>query len=460
MSDNATIAAETEPAPSSADAAAAARQDECGRLWRYIPTLGLVRSFGSVLALSTTPTLLKDLNVDNATIGYLSLLTLPATFKFVWAPVADSFGTKRQWALGAAFGMAGSLLFLSGVLFIPGVSVLGLTLGCGVVALAYAVSDFANEGFFVCAVPAAKLGVGVAVLTFFGRVAWILLSCMIFLVGLLADRFHSHQIGWAAALGILGLAVVLVSSVSVVVFPRPEADRPTRNAGAPMPWREAFRTYMETPRFWYVVAFLILFRFGQDILLRMVPVFQLDGADKGGLALSLRQVSLVTVVGSVSTLLGTAVSVVVVKRYGVRRTIVSTSLAMLAPNLLYILIALYPSHQGIDLHGFGQTWHVSHIALAAGANAGKYFGYGLGFTCYFAVVVALAHGRYRASHIAFGNSLMLIGYVVPNLFSGVLQEHFGWSGLFIISTLFGIPGFILIYFLPAKVLDQEGAPGS
>ena len=432
MSDNAKIADDTEPTPSSAEAAGAVRRDEGGRLWRYIPTLALVRSFGSGLALSTTPTLLKSLNVDNAVIGYLSVLTVPATFKFVWAPLADSIGTKRQWALAAAFGMAGSLLFLSGVLFLPGVSVYWLTLGCGVIALAYAISDFANEGFFVCAVPAAKRDVAVALLTLFARIGSLLLSCMIFVVGLFADRFHSNPIGWAVTLGILGLAVVLMSLVSSAVFPRPEADRPARNAGAPVPWREAFRTYIETPRFWYVVAFLILFRFGQDILLRMGPVFQLEGAATGGLALSLKQTSLVSAVAGVSALLGTAVSAVLVKRYGVRRTIVPMSLAMLAPNLLYILIALYPSYQGIDLHGFGQTWHVSHVALAAGVNAGKFFGYGLGFTCYFAVVVALAHGRYRASHMAFGNSLMLIGYVVPNLFSGVLQEHVGWSGLFII----------------------------
>ncbi len=455
MSDNATIADDTEPAPSSADAAAAARRDEGGRLWRYIPTLALVRGFGSTLALSTTPTLLKSLNVDNATIGYLSLLNVPATFKFVWAPLADSYGTKRQWALAAAFGIAGSLLFLSGVLFLPGVSVFGLVLGCGVIALAYAVSDFANEGFFVCAVPARIRGVAVAMLTVFARAATVLLSGMIFLAGVFADRFQSNQTGWAAALGIFGLAVVLVSLVSLAVFPRPEADRPARNAGAPVPWREAFRTYMETPRFWYVVAFLIMFRFGECVVLRMGPVFWIEGADTGGLALSLQQVSFVGVIATTSAILGGALSGVLVKRYGIRRTMVPMSLAMLAPNLLYVLIALFPSYQGIDLHVFGQTWHVSHVALVAGVNAGEFLGYGLGFTFYFSVVVALAHGRYRASHMAFGNSLMSIGYLIPNLFSGVLEQHVGWSGLFIISTLFGIPGFLLIFFLPASVLDQE-----
>lgn len=334
---------------------------EGAHLWRYIPTLALVRGFGSALALSTTATLLKSLNVDNATIGYLSLLALPATVKFLWAPFADSYGTKRQWALAAAFGMAGSLLFLSGVLFLPGTSIMPLVLGCAVIALVYAVSDFANEGFFVCAVPPSVRVVAVAMLTVIARIATVTLSGVIFLAGIFGDRFHSIQTGWATAFGIFGVAVVFLAFVSVAVFPRPVADRPTRSVGGPVPWREAFQTYLETPRFWYMVAFVIMFRFGECVILRMGQVFWIEGAATGGLALSLQQVSFVGVMATSSALIGGALSGVLVKRYGVRRTMVPMSLAMLAPNLLYVLIALYPSYHGIDVRIFGLTGHIPRL---------------------------------------------------------------------------------------------------
>src|SRR3982751_3286813 len=57
--------------------------------------------------------------VDIATIGFLSLVGLPYTFKFLWAPVMDRFeppwlGRRRGWLVLSQLALAGALFWMAG----------------------------------------------------------------------------------------------------------------------------------------------------------------------------------------------------------------------------------------------------------------------------------------------------------------------------------------------------------
>lgn len=426
-------------------------------LARYLPTLSIVRGFASQFVLTTSATLFKNLGLANSVIGYLSLFALPASLKFIWAPLADCYGTKRAWALGTGFCDGLFILAMALVLLGDPVSVPMLLFFFSLCALAYGMSDFASEGFFVCAVPPAQRPTGVVLLTVFSRLSIALLSGVIFCAGFFSDRFQSLRLGWAAALGILGGVVLLLTLYNFFAMPRPAADRPARPEGSTIPWKEIFRSYTETPRFWVVMLYLITFRFGENIVIRLAQVFFVEERAKGGLGLTLQQVSFVGAVGLGAMITGGLLSMAIIKRYGMRKTIIPLSLAMIAPNVLYVLLALFPSPQGINLGLFGQALHLSQITLAAIVNTVENLGYGLGFTFYFSVVVALAHGRFRASHMAFGNAVMLLGYIAPNAIAGAIQEMIGWSGLFLFAVVGCIPGFLLIFFLPPAVTDTDTA---
>src|SRR5215218_5266263 len=56
--------------------------------------------------------------VDIATIGFLSLVGLPYTFKFLWAPLMDRFeppwlGRRRGWLVLTQLMLAGALLWMA-----------------------------------------------------------------------------------------------------------------------------------------------------------------------------------------------------------------------------------------------------------------------------------------------------------------------------------------------------------
>ncbi|MFC3531731.1 AmpG family muropeptide MFS transporter [Vogesella facilis] len=88
--------------------------------WRLLMIWVLGFASGLPLALSGTAMqawLTVD-GIDIATIGFLSLVGLPYTFKFLWAPLMDRFeppllGRRRGWLVLTQLGLAATLLAMS-----------------------------------------------------------------------------------------------------------------------------------------------------------------------------------------------------------------------------------------------------------------------------------------------------------------------------------------------------------
>ncbi len=83
----------------------------------------LVLGFASGLPLALTGQAMQAWltmeGMDVATIGFLSLVGLPYTFKFLWAPLMDRFdlpwlGRRRGWLVLTQVALAGTLLLLAG----------------------------------------------------------------------------------------------------------------------------------------------------------------------------------------------------------------------------------------------------------------------------------------------------------------------------------------------------------
>jgi PAT family beta-lactamase induction signal transducer AmpG len=79
----------------------------------------LVLGFASGLPLALTGQAMRAWlsmeGLDVATIGFLSLVGLPYTFKFLWAPLLDRFdlpwlGRRRGWLVLTQLALAGTLL--------------------------------------------------------------------------------------------------------------------------------------------------------------------------------------------------------------------------------------------------------------------------------------------------------------------------------------------------------------
>ncbi len=115
--------------------------------------------------------------IDLATIGFLSLVGLPYTFKFLWAPLMDRFelpwlGRRRGWLVLTQLLLAGALLALSGSAPKEGIRLFALL--AVLVAFLSASQDVVVDAYRTDLLPAPERGMGASLGVMGYRLAMIL----------------------------------------------------------------------------------------------------------------------------------------------------------------------------------------------------------------------------------------------------------------------------------------------
>ncbi len=141
----------------------------------------LVLGFASGLPLALTGQAMQAWlsmeGMDVATIGFLSLVGLPYTFKFLWAPLMDRFdlpwlGRRRGWLVLTQLALAGTLLLLAGT------SPIGATRAFALLAVAVAFmsasQDVVIDAYRTDLLPARERGLGSSLNVMGYRLAMIL----------------------------------------------------------------------------------------------------------------------------------------------------------------------------------------------------------------------------------------------------------------------------------------------
>jgi PAT family beta-lactamase induction signal transducer AmpG len=149
-------------APPARGAAPGARFDRAGRL-AAVTVLGFASGLPLALTGQAMQAWLSADGIDIATIGFLSLVGLPYTFKFLWAPLMDRFeppwlGRRRGWLVATQLALAGALVWMAAT---PPASALGaFALLAGLVAWLSASQDVVVDAYRVDLLGAAERGIG------------------------------------------------------------------------------------------------------------------------------------------------------------------------------------------------------------------------------------------------------------------------------------------------------------
>lgn len=197
---------------------------------------------------------------------------------------------------------------------------------------------------------------------------------------------------------------------------------------------DAFGSFFRQSRIPAVLAFLMFYRFGEAMIMKMSPLFLKDTPSAGGLGLGTDQVGLIKgVVGVFGIVSGGILGGWVVSRAGLRKSIWPLAICMHLPGLLY----LWASHAR------------PAVQFMYGVDFVEQFGYGFGYAGYTIVLMRIAQrGHYRTAHYALGVGVGALFIQVGGVMSGVLQANFGYSTFFLIAILFAIPGLATLFFLP------------
>ncbi len=221
------------------------------------------------------------------------------------------------------------------------------------------------------------------------------------------------------------------------------------------PMARAFSTYVNQRRFWAILLFVMLYRFGEAMVTRTLPLFLKDGIAKGGLGISTADVGLIVGgAGVFGIIFGGILGGLVVSKLGLRRSFWPLAIAMHLPNILYLIIALKygPSP---DPHHW-QNLVIKDWPLYVAAFVHE-FGYGFGFAAYFVFLMDVAQrANFKTAHYAFGTGLGALCGVFAGIVSAILLASFQGSTtyvyFFIAVCILTVPGMLTLLFIP---LDEQ-----
>ena len=430
----------------------------------WIPTLYVAEGLPYVAVNTLSVIMYKNMGMSNTDIAfYTGWLYLPWVIKPFWSPFVDIIRTKRWWTVTTQFIMAAAFAAIAFTLPLDAYVVMSLAV-FWLIGFASATHDIAADGYYMLALDSSDQSLYVGIRSAFYRLATIIgQGGVVMAAGWMETAFGDVPKAWAVTFLILSALFLAIAIYHSRILPRPASDRPsganavaesgkdvgtdnvgtdtgtagrmddagqtgqkarTRGLGATGILREfagTFSSFFRKKDVWIAIAFILLYRFPEAQLVKMINPFLLDPASEGGLGLSTAQVGLVYgTIGIIGLTLGGILGGVLVSRFGLKKCLWPMALALTLPCAVFCWMSM------------AQPDPASHLNLIL-INACVFieqFGYGVGFTSFMLYMMYFAEGPSKTSHYAICTAFMALGMMIPGMFAGALQEWMDYVGFF------------------------------
>ncbi len=420
--------------------------------WAFIPTLYLAEGFPYIIINVVSVLLYADLGFKNDTIVFWTgWLYLPWILKMFWSPLVDARSTKRRWLLAAQsvlgilfLAIAAAIIFQSflaqqaaGNQTFLTLSLFGFLFG----AFASATLDIATDGYYLLALTPEEQSSFVGIRTIFYRLAMILGSgILISAVGSLAQHnLFPKPYNWVVFFSMLGLLFIGFAIFHFHILPRPVEDKPSPLAQHTA-WEEAFKTYFTQKNILYILLFILLYRFGEALLEKIVPLFLVKPITDGALGLSMTTYGFIKgTLGLGAIIAGNLAGGWLLGKFGFKKCIWPFALALVLPNFFYVYLATVKP---------GLYTIATLITL-------ENFGYGLAMMALTVFIMYVSQGQYKTSHYAISTGIMALGMMVPSMLSGKMQVALGYTTFFWVTCIISLITFLIVPLaFKIEVLDE------
>ena len=430
--------------------------------------------------------------VDIVSIGMFTLVGLPYTFKFVWAPLMDRFeppwaGRRRGWLLVTQLGLAAACWALAAL--DPRTQMGALAAAAVALAFLSASQDVVFDAYRADLLAPDERGAGAAVSVLGYRLAMLVSGGLALVV---ADRW----LGWPDTYRLMGALFAAIALVAWASAPRVAPVAP-RAPGAPGPapaaaeWRgfaamvgaalavygcfallplQALRAdrwvrlaldstmlalmlgagivaartvgfpsfvapwdaFFARRRALALLALIVLYKLGDAFAGSLTTAFLIRGA-----GFSATEVGAVNKVwGLAATILGALAGGALLARASLYRALMGFGLLQAVSNLAYLGLALLPARS---------LW-----TMAAAVAVENLCG-GLGTAAFVAFLMALTDARFSAAQFALLSALSAVARVYVGPTAGVLVAAFGWPTFFVFTVAAALPGLALLWWLRREV---------
>lgn len=366
------------------------------------------------------PAWLRDEGVGLAEIGFFSLIGLPYTWKFIWAPLLDRYwiarlGRRRTWMLATQIPLIASIALLP--FFDTQSQLWTIAYIAAAVAFFSASQDIVLDAYRREILSDEELGMGNSVHVNAYRVSGLIPGSFSLI---LADHVDWTTVFPVTALFMLvGVALTLSVKESQVYGNAPKNLR----QAIVEPFGEFFGRHGIKSALW-VLCFMFLYKLGDSMAVALQTPFFLDmGYSKTEIGLVAKNA------GLWASITGGLLGGIAMIKIGINRG-------------LWVFGAV----QIASIFGFAVLASSEHNLWLLGAViAFEYLGVGLGSAAFVAFIARSSSRAHTATQLALFSALTALPRSFASSTTGVLVEKLGWEMFFYFCVLLAVPGMLFLF---------------
>lgn len=429
----------------------------------WVPTLYFAMGMPFVVLNMVCTLMFKGLDVSDAQIAFwTSIIMFPWTLKPLWSPLLEIYKTKKffviftQIATGCIFGLVALALHL------PNFFAVCIAL-LAIIAFSGATHDVAADGVYMASLSKDDQARYIGWQGAFYNIAKIAATGgLVYLAGMLIETYTGDITGlspaaaaaakhngsvmaWTIIMAVIGGIMVVLGLYNAKFVPSEVKKDAEERPGFKETMVELGNVFVDLFRkrhILYYIFFIILYRFAEGFVMKIVPLFlKADRADQG-LGLSEKEIGLCYgTFGAAAFVIGSILAGYYVAHRGLQKSLFSLCCVFNLPFVAYTLLAVYQPES---------------LVLIGGGIVLEYFGYGFGFVgLTLFMMQQIAPGKHQMAHYAFASGIMNLGVMLPGMLSGYVSDWLGYRHFFIFVLFCTIPAFLITWFVPFTYPDKK-----
>ncbi len=409
----------------------------------WVPTLYFSEGLPFAATAVVSVLMYKSLGLSDSQIAFFTTLVMwPWTLKPLWGPLLEMFKTKKHFVVitefigGICFGILALTLPLEGFLQYSLVMFV-------IIAFNSATHDIAADGVYINTLNTKQQSQFIGYQGAFYNVAKVLSQgALVYVAGRLELTVGVTE-AWMIVMGLFGVILILMALYHLKMLPSGGSSTKVESVSeAFSTFKEVVKSFFKKKNILWGLAFIILFRFAEGQLTKIVPLFMRATPEEGGLGLLTSDIGIAYgIFGAAAFVVGSLLGGYFVARRGLESSIFILCVIFNVPDVVYVYLS-YTMPE--------------NFAIISAAIALEWFGYGFGFVGIILFMMQqIAPGKYKMAHYAFATAVMNLGFMIPSMVSGYISDYLGYQNFFLWVLVATIPSFLVAWFVPFNKMKEE-----
>lgn len=397
---------------------------------------GLISGFNIMITGNTLNYWLAKENIALQTIGLLSLITLPYSINFLFAPIFDSlkikyldkiFGHRLSWICLTSIALVFFVYILSflnpfdNLLLFASISL--------IISFFSSMQDTILSAFRTEIVNKESLGFASGIYIFGYRFGMLLANSGAIYLSMYLTFNEIYKI---FAILIFVYLILLIVGVKYCRFNQNKyIEQTTNNSDGVFAFiRNILKPIGSISFIILILIFLVLYRLPDNFINVMINPFLLHlNYD----AFEIARVGKFW--GVMGAIVGGLLGGFIMKKKNILDSILLFGIIHALAHILFIILKIY-----------GKNSTLLFITIGAESITG-----GMTMTAYIAFISSLCQGKFRATQYSFFSSMMGISRSIFPIISGYIVVNFGWQNFFLFTTIITIPSLLVLLKIKTKL---------